>query len=305
MGTLALAADERVADVRITNDELSVRLRDGRTICVPLVWYPRLLNATEEQRRRWQIVGAGYGIHWKEIDEDLSSEGLLRGAPAPYRSRVRESGAGKLQSVSQLGSRDSEDADDKGILDHLIEGEEAASELVKVLSVIESETDAFAGKLNKHTSNIEHLAGGQKKPTARDFKRLVLLAAADMNTFSRRIGDLLPRFESSTSSLEQSYSAYVESANPNSAEDVERINNLLKSLAEMLSALRPAKESIVSFRDSSAGIRSQNISKELNKAAQKQVETLDKVLAGTGQIESFGLKISFLISERFGLSSTS
>jgi hypothetical protein len=54
-----------------------------RTITVPLVWYPRLLDATPEQRRNWQIIGAGYGIHWPDVDEDLSTEGLLRGAPAP------------------------------------------------------------------------------------------------------------------------------------------------------------------------------------------------------------------------------
>ena len=83
MGILALATDERVADINFTEDALSVQLMDGRTISVPLVWYSRLLNVTKEQRENWQIVGGGYGIHWEEIDEDLSTEGLLRGAPAP------------------------------------------------------------------------------------------------------------------------------------------------------------------------------------------------------------------------------
>ena len=83
MGTLALAADERVAEVELTDDNLIVSLMDGRTISVPLVWYPRLLNATPKQRRHWQIAGGGYGIHWPDIDEDLNTEGLLRGAPAP------------------------------------------------------------------------------------------------------------------------------------------------------------------------------------------------------------------------------
>lgn len=83
MGILALAADERVKDVEITNEELSVEMMDGRTISVPLAWYPRLLNATKAQRENWKISGAGYGIHWPDIDEDLSTEGLLRGAPAP------------------------------------------------------------------------------------------------------------------------------------------------------------------------------------------------------------------------------
>ena len=83
MSILAVAADERVAEVETTDDELRVRLMDGRTISVPLVWYPRLLNATNEQRKNWRIAGGGYGIHWEDIDEDLSTEGLLRGAPAP------------------------------------------------------------------------------------------------------------------------------------------------------------------------------------------------------------------------------
>ncbi len=83
MGILALAADERVVDVRVTEDTLSVDLRDGRTITVPLAWYPRLFNATADQRNHWHVAGGGYGIHWPDIDEDLSTEGLLRGAPAP------------------------------------------------------------------------------------------------------------------------------------------------------------------------------------------------------------------------------
>ena len=83
MGILARVGDERVLDVRCTADSLIVDLMDGRTISVPLVWYPRLLHAAPEQRAKWELAGAGYGIHWPEIDEDLSTEGLLRGAPAP------------------------------------------------------------------------------------------------------------------------------------------------------------------------------------------------------------------------------
>lgn len=77
-------------DLHFTEDTLAVDLFDGRTIIVPLVWYRRLLEATHEQRRNWQIAGAGYGIHWPDLDEDLSTEGLLRGAPAaldPARTR--------------------------------------------------------------------------------------------------------------------------------------------------------------------------------------------------------------------------
>ena len=77
-----LKPGERVKNVRFTEDTMAVDLIDGRTIIVPLAWYPKLLDATPEQRRKWQVSGAGYAIHWPDVDEDLSTEGLLRGAPA-------------------------------------------------------------------------------------------------------------------------------------------------------------------------------------------------------------------------------
>ena len=87
MATSARTSDERVLSVSVSEDELSVRLVDGRTITVPIAWYPRLMNATSEQRAHWEIAGGGYGIHWPELDEDLSTEGLLRGAPAATRKQ--------------------------------------------------------------------------------------------------------------------------------------------------------------------------------------------------------------------------
>ena len=77
---------ERVTNVHCTGKCVVVDLADGRTISAPLAWYPRLLQATPQQRTNWQVAGAGYGIHWPDIDEDISVEGLLRGAPAPRPS---------------------------------------------------------------------------------------------------------------------------------------------------------------------------------------------------------------------------
>lgn len=77
---------ERVMTVSSTDIQLTVELEDGRSISVPLAWYPRLLHASQSDRDAWQVAGGGFGIYWPAIDEDLSVEGLLRGAPAP---RVR------------------------------------------------------------------------------------------------------------------------------------------------------------------------------------------------------------------------
>ncbi len=73
---------EAVKDVHLTEDTLIVDLMEERTIIVPLAWYPRLLHAAPEQRANWQTCGGGFGIHWPDIDEDLNTAGLLRGAPA-------------------------------------------------------------------------------------------------------------------------------------------------------------------------------------------------------------------------------
>ncbi|MEO0816726.1 MAG: DUF2442 domain-containing protein [Pseudomonadota bacterium] len=74
------SADIRITDVRFEDDMLVVDLMDGRTIATPLAWYPNLIGASSEQLANWEIAGAGYGIHWPDLDEDLSSEGMLRGA---------------------------------------------------------------------------------------------------------------------------------------------------------------------------------------------------------------------------------
>ncbi|GAI55260.1 unnamed protein product, partial [marine sediment metagenome] len=66
----------------ITEDTLSVDLSDGRTISVPVAWYPRLMHATPDERKNWKLIGKGHGIHWKDIDEDISVEGLLAGKPS-------------------------------------------------------------------------------------------------------------------------------------------------------------------------------------------------------------------------------
>lgn len=83
MHSLISDTDLRVMNISIDEDRLTVELMDGRTIGVPLAWYPRLANATPQQRNNWELAGAGYGIHWPDIDEDLSTEGLLQGHKAP------------------------------------------------------------------------------------------------------------------------------------------------------------------------------------------------------------------------------
>jgi len=87
MSVLTNEVEPLAASVIVTDDELTVRLVDGRTISVPLVWFPRLLQANAAQRGTFELIGDGEGIHWSEIDEDISIAGLLRGVKAPSEHR--------------------------------------------------------------------------------------------------------------------------------------------------------------------------------------------------------------------------
>jgi hypothetical protein len=69
-------------NLSVTEDTLSVDLSDGRTISVPLAWYPRLTYASQDEQNNWRLIRKGYGIHWEDLDEDISVEGLLAGRPS-------------------------------------------------------------------------------------------------------------------------------------------------------------------------------------------------------------------------------
>ena len=79
--------EPRARTVEVTDEEITAHLVDGRTITVPLVWSWRLAEATPEQRAHWELIGDGEGMHWPDIDEDLSVRGMLEGIPAPRQHR--------------------------------------------------------------------------------------------------------------------------------------------------------------------------------------------------------------------------
>ena len=82
MNTAAASTEPRIQHAQVTEDEIVAHLADGRVISVPLAWSWRLSDATLQQRRHFRLIGSGQGIHWPDVDEDISVEGMLRGVPA-------------------------------------------------------------------------------------------------------------------------------------------------------------------------------------------------------------------------------
>jgi hypothetical protein len=89
----AVLTETRIRQVEVTAETITAHLVDGRVISVPLQWSWRLADATPAQRANWVLIGDGYGIHWPDVDEDISADGMLRGGPAP-RPRAQSRSAG-------------------------------------------------------------------------------------------------------------------------------------------------------------------------------------------------------------------
>ncbi|MBF0467112.1 MAG: DUF2442 domain-containing protein [Nitrospirae bacterium] len=83
--------EARIKDIKITDDEIIAFLIDGKTISVPIAWSWRLSEATQQQRARYEIIGDGQGVHWPDIDEDISVDGMLHGAPARNTKNISKS----------------------------------------------------------------------------------------------------------------------------------------------------------------------------------------------------------------------
>ncbi|MBM4135309.1 MAG: DUF2442 domain-containing protein [Nitrospira sp.] len=88
MSTAVKLQEVRIKDLSITEDTITAYLVDGRVISVPLAWSWRLSEATPEQRDNYEIIGDGHGVHWPDIDEDISAEGMLYGIPAPRPQKI-------------------------------------------------------------------------------------------------------------------------------------------------------------------------------------------------------------------------
>jgi hypothetical protein len=103
----AVSVENRIGHVVVTDETITAHLVDGRVISVPLAWSWRLSEATPAQRANWELIGDGYGVHWPDVDEDLSADGLLNGVPArrPRRGAAQSSPANKaLQPTSRARS---------------------------------------------------------------------------------------------------------------------------------------------------------------------------------------------------------
>lgn len=101
----AVSVENRIQRVEVSDDSITAHLVDGRVISVPLAWSWRLSDASPKQRANWQLIGDGHGVHWPDIDEDISADGMLNGIPAHRPQRRRATPTGPPDKKRQPSSR--------------------------------------------------------------------------------------------------------------------------------------------------------------------------------------------------------
>jgi hypothetical protein len=156
----------------------------------------------------------------------------------------------------------SEDEGEKGLLDYQEEIEEAGAALSAALQWINDETVTVGEKIQGHTARVKQMQARGGAVKASDIKRIMLMAASDMNAFSKRIEGVLPDFERSVKTLDASLTALVSLADPESSNDAKEVSTVRTSLSEMLDNIKPAKISLIGFRDSALGLSKLKLSKE-------------------------------------------
>ena len=100
---IAASSEPRIVTLEVTEEAIVAQLTDGRTVSVPLAWSWRLSEATPAQRANWRLIGNGHGVHWPDVDEDLSAEGMLNGVPAvrPSRRSAKSVAPARKQTTSR------------------------------------------------------------------------------------------------------------------------------------------------------------------------------------------------------------
>jgi hypothetical protein len=193
----------------------------------------------------------------------------------------------------------SEDQEEEGLLDYLVGGEEASAELTSVLEKFRAEIEEITAKLNKHTSNMQGLGSNPGAGAAGRFHKISLLAASDINNFSKNVESTLPEFELAIDHLDENYSGWISLAQLRTDEDREQVVSLRATIKNLLEGSREANASTRSFRDSAIQLNKLRISKDLSRATRRQALVLDGVISNIDRVEAFCVKTIEVLDEKF------
>ncbi len=236
----------------------------------------------------------------KAVGEKHLKKEISFGNPVKDFSALSDVSRGNQRPAlsTKTSERELDDNDGKGLLDFWVEGERATQDLTAILNSLLKDNQLLTKRISQHTTNMEALSNNPTAGSAGRFHKIALLASSDMNSFSKKVEDVLPRFEGTIEKLNQNYSGYISLINPTTEEDRKGIIHLGGMLETLLETSRESSRSIHVFRESSIRLGEQKISKDLTRASRRQAEALNGIIANVERVEAFAAKTLAMLREK-------
>lgn len=238
----------------------------------------------------------------KEIAERSKRKEITFGSPiidfqsmddSPLRKEI------KISATEPSGELSKGAEEEKGFVDYIFEGINAAEEMTQILSNFTEETASIGNKMQEHTARIQSLAKNPAPGASGQIYKISLGVAKDMTLYSEKTENDLPRLEKSTDLLIENYSGYINWIKPKEEKDREQVIKFLQNIKSLSEVDKVLQESIRSYRDAVAGLK--GISREINRASRRLTIVLESFISILEKIEAFCAKTIPLLDEKLGI----
>ena len=301
-------ADLIVADLTTNNPNVFYELGLCHGLGLPTILLAQSINDVPFDLQSYKILV--YETHFDKIDKLRSK---LKDIAEKHRTKAIEFGnpvkdfsnnasVPSPTPTEKNGITDScpsvEDAEEKEFLDYLVDSEKASSDLTNILTRLLKDNEIVTSRITKHAAGLQALSNNPVAGSAGKFHKIALLAASDMNNFSKKVEDMLPSFEEAISRLDENYTGSIRTADPETRkkEDLERF---VQTINGLLNGSQEAKKGMASYRDAVLGIGEKKLSKDLSRASRRQAEALNGIISNIQRVVAFCEKTLMMVDDKF------
>lgn len=305
-------ADLLVADLTTNNPNVFYELGLAHGLQIPTVLIAQSISDVPFDLRSYSIHI--YDTHFNRIDklkgflkklaQQHKKKEISFGNPVVDFSDIKQITAPVGEtSIPEVSSSDAADAAQKELMDFIVDGEQATNDLTAILAKLLEDNQLITERINRHSSTVAALTKDGTAGSARKYHKVFLLAASDINNFSGKVEEQVPRFENAIDRLNENYFGFIQLADTSTTETREALVNLRSQIKNLSGVAKEAKGGTQSFRQASIGLAERKMSKDLSRASRRQADALGGVIANIDRVEAFCVRALAMIDQKLNPSS--
>lgn len=301
-------ADLVVADLTTNNPNVFYELGLSHALDKPTVLLAQSINEVPFDLRSYKILI--YETHFNKIarlkdrlrqvaKKHINKEIVFR-SPLVDFSESSNAPQQSVVSATKLdeSSAQTKEIEEKELLDYMADAETATNDLTNILNKLLKDNEVVTNRITRHAANMQALSNNPAAGSASRFRKISLLAASDMNNFSKKVEDVLPFFENTIDRLSENYSGYIQMADPETR-DREGLLTFRSTMQSLLQSTREANTSLNSYRNSVLELGQRKISKDLSRASRRQADALNGIITNIQRVEAFSIKTLAMVDDEF------